>query len=281
LPGIKDGTISSEYSCEEFIGWTTLATYENANGQKPNPFYAIGSNLSGIIQNTTLYAVYSRAGEGASGTVELTCTDVSTWKSNVLSGNNNTYGTVTTRTAADGSVWTTNGQIQNAGGIDLKENYYIQIPTLPGPATSITMKVSQGNIGSGEDACTDNVASPTSRAFYFRSADNGSNLFTSETTSSRSRTINITEGNYTAGYIINGEGTSHVHSVTVAYGSPNIISTSLNCSNDIDEFTITYNLNQSSVVSGTQITGVCESGVTYKFSEITEYTICSAPRANG
>ncbi|MBO5817647.1 MAG: InlB B-repeat-containing protein [Paludibacteraceae bacterium] len=281
LPNLKDGTIAPEYSCEELIGWTTLSTYENANGQKPNPFYAIGASLSGITQNTTLYAVYSRAGEGASGTVELTCTDVSTWKSNVLSGNNNTYGTVTTRTAADGSVWKTNGQIQNAGGIDLKENYYIQIPTLPGPATSITMKVSQGNIGSGEDACTDNVASPTSRAFHFRSADNGSNLFTSETTSSRSRTINITEGNYTTGYIINGEGTSHVHSVTVAYGSPNIISTSLNCSNDIDEFTITYNLNQSSVVSGTQITGVCESGVTYKFSEITEYTICSAPRANG
>ncbi|MBR5854081.1 MAG: InlB B-repeat-containing protein [Paludibacteraceae bacterium] len=281
IPGIENNSIDPEYSCEELIGWTTEATYENANGQKPNPFYAIGSNLSNIIQNTTLYAVYSRAGEGASGTVELTCTDVSTWKSDVLSGSNNAYGTVTTRTAADGSVWKTNGQIQNAGGIDLKENYYIQIPTLPGPATSITMKVSQGNIGSGEDACTDNVASATSRAFYFRSTDNGSNLFTSETTSSRSRTINITEGNYTSGYIINGEGTSHIHSVTVAYGSPNIISTSLNCSNDIDEFTITYNLNQSSVVSGTQITGVCESGVTYKFSEITEYTICSAPRANG
>ena len=283
MPGIENNSIDLEYSCEELIGWTTNSATHEAAGLKPDPFYAIGASLSGITQNTTLYAVYSRAGEGASGTVELTCTDVSTWKSNVLSGNNNTYGTVTTRTAADGSVWKTNGQILNAGGIDLKENYYIQIPTLPGPATSITMKVSQGNIGSGEDACTDNVASPTSRAFYFRSADNGSNLFTSETTSSRSRTINITEGNYTTGYIINGEGTSHVHSVTVAYGSPNIISTSLNCSNDIDEFTITYNTNYGSAIgqipTGTVVNGACDnSGEPIRFEDLPngEYTICNS-----
>ena len=283
MPGIENNSIDPKYSCEELIGWTTQTTYENHQGQMPTPFYAIGSTMSNIIESTTLHAVYSRTGDGPSGTVELTCTDVSTWKSNVLSGNNNTYGTVTTRTAADGSVWKTNGQIQNAGGIDLKENYYIQIPTLPGPATSITMKVSQGNIGSGEDACTDNVASATSRAFYFRSADNGSNLFTSETTSSRSRTINITEGNYTTGYIINGEGTSHVHAITVAYGSPNIISTSLNCSNDIDEFTITYNTNYGSAIgqipTGTVVNGACDnSGEPIRFEDLPngEYTICNS-----
>ena len=285
LPGIKDGTISSEYSCEEFIGWTTLNSYESYVGAMPTPFYNAGDELSGITEATTLRPVYKRNGDGPSGTVELTCTDVATWKSDVLSGNNNSYGTVTTRSATDGSEWKTNGLIQNAGGISLKDNYYIQIPTLPGPMTTITMKVSQQNIGSGEDACTEHVASATSRTFYFRSKADGSNLFSSNsvTEASRSRTIEITEGNYTTGYIINGEGTSHVHAITVAYGSPNIISTKLKCTNDIDEFTITYNTNYGStrgqIPTGTVVNGACDnSGEPIRFEDLPngEYTICNS-----
>ena len=284
MPGIT-GEINSDYSCEELIGWTTQATYENANGQKPNPFYAIGSNLSNIIQNTTLYAVYSRAGNGPSGTVELTCTDVATWKSDVLGGNNNSYGTIITRTATDGSVWTTNGQIQNAGGVDLKESYYIKLPDLPGNISTIEMKVSERNLSSGEDACSENVAYATSRTFYFRSEADGLNLFSSNSVAeaSRSRTIEISDGNYTTGYIINGEGTSHVHAITVAYGSPNIISTKLKCTNDIDEFTITYNTNYGSAIgqipTGTVVNGACEnSGELIRFEDLPngEYTICNS-----
>ncbi len=282
LPGIKDGTISSEYSCEEFIGWTTLTSYESYEGAIPTPFYNAGDELSGITEATTLRPVYSRAGNGPSGTVELTCTDVATWKSDVLGGNNNSYGTIITRTATDGSAWTTDGMIQNAGGISLSGNHYIQIPTLPGPITNIIMKVSQGNL-ENDDACYEYIANTTSRAFHFRSAADGSNLFTSNVELSRSRTIEITEGNYTTGYIINGEGTSHVHAITVAYGSPNIISTSLNCSNDIDEFTITYNTNYGSargqIPTGTVVNGACDnSGEPIRFEDLPngEYTICNS-----
>ena len=282
LPNVSNPPL---FDCEEFIGWTTHSNreYESTEGQMPDPFYAAGSSLA-INNDIQLYAVYSRAGNGPSGTVELTCTDVATWKSDVLSGNNNSYGTVTTRTATDGSAWTTDGMIQNAGGISLSGNHYIQIPTLPGPITNIIMKVSQGNLGN-DDACYEYIANTTSRAFHFRSAADGSNLFTSKTVAeaSRSRTIEITEGNYTTGYIINGEGTSHVHAITVAYGSPNIISTSLNCSNDIDEFTITYNTNYGSAIgqipTGTVVNGACDnSGEPIRFEDLPngEYTICNS-----
>ncbi len=263
--------ISSEYWCETFIGWTT----EEPNGEGlwdgTPTIYGSGTNSEAITANTTFYAVYQRSGGGASGSVDLKCADVSKWKSDVLSGNSNAYGTVTTRTATDGSVWTTNGQIADAGDINLKEEYYLKLPELPGSITTIRMKVSQGNC---TDACGDYAGNETEYKVNFKSTTDGNVLFSSESTESRSRTIEITDGTYYTGYLYCSSGTLNVHAVSVDYGPAPIISHSLQCGCAIDEFNLTYDANETNFPNSTTN---CEGVTGYKFSEHEDkYTICSS-----
>lgn len=263
--------ISSEYWCETFIGWTT----EEPNGEGlwdgTPTIYESGTNSEAITANTTFYAVYQRSGGGASGTVDLKCEDVSTWKSDALIGNSNAYGTVITRTATDGSVWTTNGQIADAGDINLKEEYYLKLPELPGSITTIRMKVSQGNC---TDACIDYAGNETEYKVNFKSTTGGNVLFSSEITKSRSRTIEITDGTYYTGYLYCSSGTLNVHAVSVDYGPAPIISHSLQCGCAIDEFNLTYNANEGNFPNSTTN---CEGVTGYKFSEHEDkYTICSS-----
>lgn len=263
--------ISAEYWCETFIGWTT----EKPNGEGlwdgTPTIYDSGTNSKAITANTIFYAVYQRSGGGASGTVDLTCEDVSTWKSDVLSESKNAYGTVTTRTATDGSVWTTNGQIADAGDINLKDAYYLKLPELPGSITTIRMKVSQGNCA---DACSDIAGNETEYKVNFKSTTDGNVLFSSEITTSRSRTIEITDGTYYTGYLYCSSGTLNVHAVSVDYGPAPIISHSLQCGCAIDEFNLTYDANETYFPNSTTN---CEGVTGYKFSENEDkYTICSS-----
>ncbi len=272
LPNVTG--IAAEYSCETFLGWTTTAP--NAEGgtkwSSTPTIKAAGATSDVINSNTTFYAVYSRSGGGASGTVELTCTDVNNWWTVTLNSTKNSYGTVTHHTATDGSTWYTDGQIQGAACVDLKaaDNRYIQIPTTPGTISSIEMQVSQST-ASNTAACGTGTA--TSHIVAFRTTASGSNVFTG-TSSDHSCTINISSGDYYTGYIVNTDGTTNIHSVTVNYGPAPVISHNVACPDcEISQFTLSYNANTSYFPgSTTTCTGVTD----YLWAEHDDiYTICS------
>ena len=272
LPNVTG--IAAEYSCETFLGWTTTAP--NAEGgtkwSSTPTIKAAGATSDVINSNTTFYAVYSRSGGGASGTVELTCTDVNNWWTVTLNSTKNSYGTVTHHTATDGSTWYTDGQIQGAACVDLKaaDNRYIQIPTTPGTISSIEMQVSQST-ASNTAACGTGTA--TSHIVAFRTTASGSNVFTG-TSSDHSCTINISSGDYYTGYIVNTDNTTNIHSVTVNYGPAPVISHNVACPDcEISQFTLSYNANTSYFPgSTTTCTGVTD----YIWAEHDDiYTICS------
>ena len=267
LPNVTG--ISSEYNCETFLGWTTTAPNGSGTWASTPSYKAAGATSDAITGNTTFYAVYSRSGGGASGTVTLPCTVIATWKSDTLSGTTNAYGT-STSVRIDNLTWTTTGQIADAGDINLKDGYYLKIPDLPGNISSISMVVSQSN---ESNACAEYPGTATSKAFYFRSAANGSNLFASETTNSRSRTITITSGDYTTGYICCTDGTGNIHAVSVSYGPPPVISHELECGCLIDQFDLTYDANTANFPGSTTS---CSGVDDYVFaSHENKYTICS------
>jgi uncharacterized repeat protein (TIGR02543 family) len=272
LPNVTG--IAAEYSCETFLGWTTTApNAEGGTKWSSTPTIKAASATSDVINsNTTFYAVYSRSGGGASGTVELTCTDVNNWWTVTLNSTKNSYGTVTHHTATDGSTWYTDGQIQGAACVDLKAdgNRYIQIPTTPGTISSIEMQVSQST-ASNTAACGTGTA--TSHIVAFRTTASGSNVFTG-TSSDHSCTINISSGDYYTGYIVNTDGTTNIHSVTVNYGPAPVISHNVACPDcEISQFTLSYNANTSYFPGSTT---TCSGVTNYKWSEHDDiYTICS------
>ena len=272
LPNVTG--IAAEYSCETFLGWTTTAP--NAEGgtkwSSTPTIKAAGATSDVINSNTTFYAVYSRSGGGASGTVELTCTDVNNWWTVTLNSTKNSYGTVTHHTATDGSTWYTDGQIQGAACVDLKaaDNRYIQIPTTPGTISSIEMQVSQST-ASNTAACGTGTA--TAHPIAFRTTASGSNVFTG-TSSDHSCTINISSGDYYTGYIVNTDGTTNIHSITVNYGPAPVISHNVACPDcEISQFTLSYNANTTYFPGSTT---TCTGVTNYKWSEHDDiYTICS------
>ncbi|MBQ0075846.1 MAG: InlB B-repeat-containing protein, partial [Bacteroidales bacterium] len=280
MPGLQGGNqVPAPYDCETLIGWTTSdADYESKAGAMPTPFYAVGANSPAISGATTFYAVYSRPGKGPSGTATLSCSDISTWRSDILGGSDNKAGTSTTRTASDGTSWTTTGGIYDAGEIQLKpqDGVYIQLPTVAGNIDTIYIRMSKSTC---TNACDVYAGTATSDVAQFRATSNGAALFSTTTDAVRDKTITISEGSYTSGYITTTGGTSNIHSIVVHYGSPAIISTELDCSTDILEFTVTYNAN-SGQFSGATTT--CTGG-TFKFSELPDnkYTICSDATCEG
>ena len=277
LPNVTG--ISSAYSCETFLGWTTTAPNVSGTWASTPSYKAAGATSDAINSDVTFYAVYSRPGAGASGTVELTCTDVGNWWTVTLNSTKNSYGTVTHHTAADGSTWYTDGQIQGAACVDLKaaDNRYIQIPTTPGTISSIEMQVSQST-ASNTAAC--GTGNATEHPIAFRTTASGSNVFTG-TSSDHSCTINISSGDYYTGYIVNTDGTTNIHSVTVNYGPAPIVSHSLYCGCEVAEFDLTYDANTTNY-PGSTITP-CTGVTDYKWSEHDDkYTICSTtPTCDG
>lgn len=260
LPNIKSGTISSEYSCEEFIGWTTNSATHEAAGLKPDPFYAIGASLSGITQNTTLYAVYSRAGNGLGGTVTLTATEMEGWATA------QSYGTERELTTCVGT-WKTTGVKSTGNPIQLRatDNPYVEFPELQGNITQVVLNATNGS-----------NATLTSGTFTLKTID-GQTITSASVNSSGVCTLTVTGSHKTAR--LYSSVTARIANISISYGPAAIISTTLSCTNDIDECTVTYDLNESFLAVGTQVLGSCTNS-TFRFSEIGEYTICSEPQAN-
>ncbi len=272
LPNVTG--IAAEYSCETFLGWTTTAPNGSGTWASTPTYKAAGATSDAINSNTVFYAVYSRSGGGASGTAELTCTDIFNWWTVTLSSTKNSYGTVTNHTSADSHVWYTDGQIQGAACIDLKAdgNRYIQIPTLPGTISSIVMSVSQST-ASNTAAC--GTGNATTHPIAFRTTASGSNVF-SGTSSNHSCTITISSGDYYTGYIVNTDGTTNIHSVVVNYGPAPVISHTLKCSDcEIEEFDLTYNANTSYFPGSVVNTTACTAVDDWNFEDNGNYTICA------
>lgn len=257
LPGIKDGTISSEYSCEEFIGWTTNPANHEAAGLKPEPFYNTGASFSDVSEDVTFYPVYSRPGAGVGGTVTLTEEEMYGWQ-------NASYGTSRDLTTCVGT-WTTTGYKSGSHAIQLNSAYYIKFPELQGNITQVVL-----NATNGSDATL------TSGTFTLKT-EGGTTIASASVNGSGICTISVT-GSYTTAYLYSSV-TARITNIAITYGPPAIISTTLDCSSDVDECTITYDSNESFLISGASVYGSCTNS-TFRFSEIGEYTICSNIRAN-
>lgn len=258
MPGIENNSINLEYSCEELIGWTTNSATHEAAGLKPDPFYAIGASLSGINQNTTLYAVYSRPGAGVGGTVTLTEEEMYDW-------DDAGYGTQRDLTTCVGT-WTTTGYKNGSHAIQLNSTYYIKFPELQGNITQVVLNATNGS-----------NATLTSGTFTLKTLDGQTTIASASVNNSGVCTLTVT-GSYKTARLYSS-ATARIANISISYGPAAIISTTLSCTNDIDKCTVTYDLNESFLAVGTQVLGSCTNS-TFRFSEIGEYTICSEPQAN-
>ena len=256
LPGIKDGTISSEYSCEQFIGWTTNPANHEAAGLKPEPFYNTGASFSNVSEDVTFYPVYSRPGAGVGGTVTLTEEEMYGW-------NDAGYGTKRDLITCVGT-WTTTGYKNGSHAIQLNSAYYIKFPELQGNITQVVLNATNGG-----------DATLTSGTFTLKT-EGGTTIASANVNSSGICTIPVT-GSYTTAYLYSST-TARITNIAITYGPPAIISTTLDCSSDVDECTITYDSNESFLISGASVYGSCTNS-TFRFSVIGEYTICSNIRA--
>ena len=262
LPGIKDGTISSEYSCEEFIGWTT----EEPNGEGlwdgTPTIYASGTNSEAITANTTFYAVYQRSGGGASGSVQLTNTKIATREYD---------DDESSITEEDGSVWGIKCYVGNSSGslfMQLKDgSYYIKTPTVAGNITSLTINYT--------------AVSSDSRTIYFNTEASKDGAVTHQfnapsvdpSSGNHDYTWDVSAANTKTGYIL-ASSTFKINSIKLDYGPAPIISHSLQCGCAIDEFDLTYDANETNFPNSTTN---CEGVIGYKFSEHEDkYTICSS-----
>lgn len=259
LPGIKDGTISSEYSCEQFIGWTTNPADYEAAGLKPEPFYKDSASFSGVSEDVTFYPVYSRPGAGVGGTVTLTEEEMYDWE-------DASYGIQRDLTTCVGT-WTTTGYKSGSHAIQLKSDgsSYVKFPDLSGNITQVVLNATNGG-----------DATLTSGTFTLKT-EGGTTIASDSVNSSGICTIPVT-GSYTTAYLYSST-TARITNIAITYGPPAIISTTLDCSSDVDECTITYDSNESFLISGASVYGSCTNS-TFRFSEIGEYTICSNIRAN-
>ncbi len=260
LPGIKDGTISSEYSCEEFIGWTTNPADYEAAGLKPEPFYNTGASFSNVSEDVTFYPVYSRPGAGVGGTITLTAEEMEGWATA------QSYGTLRELVTCHGT-WKTTGVKSTGNPIQLNATNYVEFPELQGNITQVVLNATNGS-----------NATLTSGTFTLKTLDGQTTIASASVNNSGVCTLTVT-GSYKTARLYSSSGTARITNIAITYGPPAIISTTLDCSSDVDECTITYDLNESFLAAGTQILGSCHNS-TFKFSEVGTYTICSEPQAN-
>ncbi len=269
MPGLEeDGNrVPEPYDCETLIGWTTISSFKSETGAMPDPFYAVGATSPVISGATTFYAVYSRAGQGASGTISLTNDEIkANFYHNDDSGN---YGTENSYTNSAG-IWKTNGYTKNNGFIQLDANaaYYFQIPTQAGNLTSITI-----THNSNSSDCTLSIKTATTGDVV------GTKTVEDHTTET---TWDVSDLNIKTAFIYCTSYTFQIQSISGSYGAPNIISTGLNCSNDILEFTVTYDANSGQFPGATT---ACTSPEKHTFNgedpETNKYTICDAATCEG
>ena len=253
--------------CWTFLGWTEAAP--NGSGRwDVTPSYIAGGATSGAITSDKVYyAVYSKTGAGASGTVELTSSDISRLYTENVSGTENIpYGTSHSVTATDGSVWTTTGQqtngnktiiqVTNASGV------WIQLPVVGGEYNSITISHNSNS---------------SARSIAYRTAAAGSDVASATTAASSSgpTTITISSGGTTGGYIVNTSGYQYqISGITASYGPPAVYGYTLDdCPCVVEEFDLTYDANATTFPgSTTTCTGVTD----YRWEDHdNEYTICS------
>ena len=261
LPGIKDGTISSEYSCEEFIGWTTNPANHEAAGLKPEPFYNTGASFSDVSEDVTFYPVYSRSGAGVGGTVTLTAEEMEGWSVQ------QSYGTLRELVTCHGT-WKTTGVKSTGNPIQLRDtdNPYVEFPELQGNITQVVLNATNGS-----------NATLTSGTFTLKTLDGQTTIASASVNNSGVCTLTVT-GSYKTARLYSSV-TARIANISISYGPAAIVSTNLKCTNDFDECTITYDLNESLLPTGTTVYGAC-ADATFSFSEIGTYTICATPIAN-
>ena len=253
--------------CWTFLGWTETAPNGSGTWATTPSYIAGGATSSAITSDKTYYAVYSKTGAGASGTVELTSSDISRLYTENVSGTENiSYGTSHSVTATDGSVWTTTGQqtngnktiiqITNASGV------WLQLPTVGGDYNSITISHNTNS---------------SARSIAYRTAADGSDVASAATAASSSgpTTITISSGGTTGGYIVNTSGYQYqISGITASYGPPTEYAHTLDdCPCVVTEFDLTYNANTTYFPGSTTS---CAGVTNYAFADHDDkYTICS------
>lgn len=259
--------------CWTFVGWTETAPNGSGTWDVTPSYIAGGATSGAITSDKTYYAVYSKTGAGASGTVELTSSDIQRLYTENVSGIENiTYGTSHSVTATDGSVWTTTGQQTNGNKtivqITNANNVWIQLPTVGGAYNSITVSHNSNS---------------SVRSLAYRTTAAGSNVATASTEAKDAgpTTITITEGGSTGGYIVNTSDYQYqVSGISASYGPPTVYGHTLDdCGCQVTQFNLTYNANTANF-PGSTIS--CVNVTNYKWSENDdEYTFCSAPTLAG
>ncbi len=275
MPGL-DGTVPSPNECETLIGWTTSsAKYESKTGVMPDPFYAVGETSPAIIGATTFYAVYSRPGQGASGSAELNNENITQW---CTDANRGSYADPAISKTIGGYTWTTNGILQKGQSAMQLRVYstspvvYAQTPEMGGNIS--TIKITYKGVTS------------STRTIYVNSAANITNansqqIHENNTYSGNEVTIDCSSLSSTQLYIM-ADATFKIEGLLVSYGAPNIISTTLNCNTDILSFEVTYDANTTEFPGATT---TCTSPDTHTFNgddpETNQYTICDAATCEG
>ncbi len=147
-------------------------------------------------------------------TVSLTGTDMSN-----MSDAGTGYGTEKSVTV-NGLVWSTNGyqEAKTTDMIQLRARTndsgvsWIKLPQVPGTIQNIQFDVTNANGGSLDTGS----ATPTVLNFQTENTENGTIIAKSEDTSSKSKTIDLSDKNYSTGYITAGAGI-RVWSIKLTY----------------------------------------------------------------
>ena len=261
--------IASEKWCWTFLGWTETAPNGSGTWATTPSYIAGGATSSAITSDKTYYAVYSKTGAGASGTVELDAAAVAA----VGTAGGHVYADDEwSISAADGSSWAARCYVGNKGTylqIKQDDNVYIKLPTVGGDYNSITLHHNSNS---------------SSRTIAYRTTNSGSDVATQSTAAyETSTTISIGTSGTTGGYIKNTSSyTYQITSITASYGPPAIYGYTLDdCGCVVTEFDLTYDANTANF-AGSTITP-CTGVTGYKWSEHDdEYTICSTvPTCDG
>ena len=264
--------------CWTFLGWTETAPNGSGRWDVTPSYIAGGATSSAITSDKTYYAVYSKTGAGASGTVELTTAVIDGLYQAKLSeavsgaiayGNERSY-------TSNGYTWTTTTRQMWINSTNQHSTYlqfntanttWLKLPTLPGPISSMTIDCRNA---SGNALATGSV--------YLRTSPTGSNEATG-TISSNICTFGETE--LTTGYLVAAQN-MQILSMSISYGPPAIYGYTLDdCGCVVTEFDLTYDANTANF-AGSTITP-CTGVTGYKWSEHDdEYTICSTvPTCDG
>ena len=180
-----------------FKGWRTAAL--TTTDTDPDDYVDLAATIHPADYDDEYYAVYAKAtATGTSGSYTL---DVSAESDlNV----DNAYGSTINYTATDGSDWAITAYIQknNTYGLQINtgKTAYIQVPSCPGPITTIAVSAKSGS----------------NKAVGFSTTSSGSSI--ADGTNSTSQTLNLNGKNVTDGYIIPVGGTCIITKIVVNYG---------------------------------------------------------------